>query len=204
MKLLLTLSLTSLSCAFHQSSSLLQTPPTSLHSSYDPTAGDGPALITNNNDEVWVPQRSRPRRNRKTAATRAMVRENIVTPGNFIYPLFIQNEDTFNSPILSMPGCERHTLDSMLAEVGDAMKFGVNTFVLFPKVPENLKTNYAEEAFNTNGIVHQAIRLIKDKYPDAQVATDVALDPYSSLGHDGVVADGKILNDITINQVSGH
>lgn len=80
-------------------------------------------------------------------------------------------------------------------------RYGVKAFVLFPKVPDNLKTNYAEEAYNPNGIVPTAIKMIKSKFPDAIVCTDVALDPYSSQGHDGVVKDGKILNDITIMQL---
>jgi len=167
---------------------------------FDPLGGDSPALIRNNNDEVWVPQRARPRRNRKSPAVRNMVRENIVTPANFIYPLFIHDED-FNQPIPSMPGCERHSLDSMLREVGDAYQYGVKTFVLFPKVPDELKTNLGVEAYNPNGIVHRAIRMIKEKYPESVICTDVALDPYSDQGHDGVVEDGKILNDVTINQL---
>ena len=129
-----------------------------------------------------------------------MVRENIVTPANFIYPLFIHDED-FNQPIESMPGCERHTLDSMLREVGEAFELGVKTFVLFPKVPDELKTNLGVEAYNPNGIVPRAVRMIKEAYPDSIVCTDVALDPYSDQGHDGVVEDGKILNDVTINQL---
>eukprot|EP00567_Pseudictyota_dubia_P012520 CAMPEP_0197448110 /NCGR_PEP_ID=MMETSP1175-20131217/16261_1 /TAXON_ID=1003142 /ORGANISM="Triceratium dubium, Strain CCMP147" /LENGTH=408 /DNA_ID=CAMNT_0042979743 /DNA_START=76 /DNA_END=1302 /DNA_ORIENTATION=+ len=170
------------------------------HDVFDPTSGDSPALKRNNNDEVWVPQRARPRRNRKSAAMRGMVRENIVTPNNFIYPLFIHEED-FNTPIPSMPGCERHSLASMLNEVGEAYELGVKTFVLFPKVPDELKTNLGVEAYNPEGIVHRAIRMIKEKYPDSVVCTDVALDPYSDQGHDGVVEDGKILNDVTINQL---
>ena len=129
-----------------------------------------------------------------------MVRENIVTPSNFIYPLFIHDSPD-NQAIASMPGCERHSLASMLNEVGDAYQFGVRTFVLFPKVDDNLKTNLGVEAYNPNGIVHRAIRMIKDKYPESVVTTDVALDPYSDQGHDGVVEDGKILNDVTINQL---
>jgi porphobilinogen synthase len=167
---------------------------------FDPTAGENPALKRNNLDEVWVPQRARPRRNRKSATMRGMVRENIVTPSNFIYPLFIHDED-FNQAIESMPGCKRHSLDSMLREVGEAYDVGVKTFVLFPKVPDNLKTNLGIEAYNSEGIVPRAIRIIKSKFPDSIVCTDVALDPYSDQGHDGVVEDGKILNDVTINQL---
>jgi len=170
------------------------------HDVFDPTAGDNAALTRNNKDDVWVPQRARPRRNRKSAAVRAMLRENIVTPANFIYPLFIHEED-FNTAIPSMPGCERHSLDSMVREVGESYDLGVKTFVLFPKVPDELKTNLGVEAYNPDGIVHRAIRMIKEKYPDSVVCTDVALDPYSDQGHDGVVEDGKILNDVTINQL---
>ena len=129
-----------------------------------------------------------------------MVRENIVTPSNFIYPLFIHDED-FNQPIPSMPGCERHSLDSMLREVGEAYEYGVKTFVLFPKVPDELKTNLGVEAYNPTGIVPRAVRMIKEAFPESIVCTDVALDPYSDQGHDGVVEDGKILNDVTINQL---
>lgn len=197
---------------------------------FDPTEGEEPALIRNNNDEVWVQQvrwnggavrmislacrrvvslfcilsfllqRARPRRNRKSPAMRAMVRENIVTPANFIYPLFIHDED-FNTEIPSMPGCERHSLQSMLAEVGEAFDEGVKTFVLFPKVPDELKTNLGVEAYNPEGIVPRAVRMIKEAFPDSIVCTDVALDPYSDQGHDGVVEDGVILNDVTINQL---
>mmetsp|Transcript_504 Transcript_504/g.761 ORF Transcript_504/g.761 Transcript_504/m.761 type:complete len:415 (-) Transcript_504:45-1289(-) len=167
---------------------------------FDPHSGNTPAMTRNNNGEVFVPQRSRPRRNRKSPAVRAMLRENIVTPANFIYPLFIHDE-TFTQDIGSMPGCKRHSLESMLEEVGDAFKYGVQTFVLFPKVPDELKTNLGVEAYNPNGIVHRAIRMIKEKYPDAVICTDVALDPYSDQGHDGAVEDGKILNDVTINQL---
>ena len=100
-----------------------------------------------------------------------------------------------------MPGCQSHSLDSMLREVGESMALGVKTFVLFPKVADELKTNLGVEAYNPNGIVPRAIRIIKEAYPDAVVVTDVALDPYSDQGHDGVVEDGKILNDVTINQL---
>jgi len=170
------------------------------HSVFDPLTGSRPALIRNNNEEVWVPQRKRPRRNRKSAAMRNMVQECIVRPSNFIYPLFIHDEDS-NQSIESMPGCQRHSLPSMLKEVGESYDLGVKTFVLFPKVPDELKTNLGIEAYNPNGIVHRAIRMIKEKYPESLVCTDVALDPYSDQGHDGVVEDGKILNDVTINQL---
>ncbi|GMI16287.1 hypothetical protein TrLO_g11945 [Triparma laevis f. longispina] len=167
---------------------------------FSPTSGPEPALIINNAAGVWVPQRTRPRRNRKSQAIRSMVKENLVTPANFIYPLFI-HEENYCQDIESMPGCERHSLEHMLVEVEEAMRYGVKTFVLFPKVADELKTNYGVEAYNPNGIVPRAVSLIKSKFPEATVCTDVALDPYSDQGHDGVVEDGKILNDVTINQL---
>ena len=170
------------------------------YEAFDPTAGDSPAVARNNHGGVWVQQRARPRRNRKSAGVRAMVRENIVTPANFIYPLFIHDED-HNKDIPSMPGCQRHSSESMLNEIGEALDLGVKAFVLFPKVADDKKTNLACEAYNPEGIVHRSIRMIKEKYPDAIVCTDVALDPYSDQGHDGVVENGVILNDVTINQL---
>jgi len=148
----------------------------------------------------WVEQRRRPRRNRKSAAIRKMVRENIITPSNFIYPLFIHDE-TSNVAIASMPGCERHSLSSMVAEAKDAWQYGVRAFVIFPKVDDAVKSNYGEEAYNPNGIVPRAVSMLKDALPDSIVCTDVALDPYSSKGHDGIVEDGRILNDETIEQL---
>ena len=167
---------------------------------FDPTAGDSPAVERNNAGGVWVRQRARPRRNRKSAGIRAMVRENIVTPSNFIYPLFIHDDDV-DVPISSMPGCARLCAESVMREVGESLALGVRAFVLFPKVDDGLKTNLACEAYNPSGIVHRTIRMIKSKYPEAVVCTDVALDPYSDQGHDGVVEDGVILNDVTVNQL---
>mmetsp|Transcript_2818 Transcript_2818/g.2955 ORF Transcript_2818/g.2955 Transcript_2818/m.2955 type:complete len:394 (+) Transcript_2818:82-1263(+) len=162
-----------------------------------------PVLSTNRIGGPMVPQRVRPRRNRQSAAMRAMVRENIITPKDFILPLFVDFTQAAGATeeISSMPGCFRHSQESMLAEVEEAMSYGVGSFVLFPKVPDNLKTNYGEEAYNPEGIVPKAIRLIKDKFPLAIVITDIALDPYSSMGHDGVVIDEKIVNDITVQQL---
>jgi porphobilinogen synthase len=129
-----------------------------------------------------------------------MIRENIVTPSNFIYPLFIHGEDS-NQPIASMPGCERHSLDSMMREIGECCAIGVKSFVLFPKIPDDLKTNLGEEAYNQEGLVPKAVRMIKHAFPDTIVCTDVALDPYSNQGHDGVVENGEILNDVTVTQL---
>lgn len=161
-----------------------------------------PSITEDNYRNVWVPQRARPRRNRKSPAIREMVRENYVRPGNLVYPLFIHDEE-HNTQIVSMPGCVRHSLKSMVEEVGDAMRYGVNTFVLFPKVPDDLKCEWGIEAYNPLGIVPRAVSLLKSSYPSAVVVTDVALDPYSSVGHDGVFRreTGEIVNDETVEQL---
>lgn len=135
-------------------------------------------LRTNTMGRPWVEQRSRPRRNRKSEAMRKMVRENSLHPSDFIYPLFIHDESS-NVAIASMPGCERHSLASMVAEAKDAWQYGVRTFVVFPKVPDAVKTNRGEEAYNPDGIVPRAVQMLKEALPDSIVCTDVALDPYS-------------------------
>jgi len=157
-------------------------------------------LKRNGRGGPWVDQRPRPRRNRKSETMRKMVREINLRPANFIYPLFIHEEST-NTPIASMPGCERHSLPSMVAEAKDAWQYGVRSFIVFPKVPDELKTNRGEEAYNPDGIVPRAVRMLKEALPDSIVCTDIALDPYSSMGHDGIVENGKILNDDTIEQL---
>lgn len=167
---------------------------------YDPTGGVMPPMTKNNNGDLWLPQRARPRRNRKSEVMRSMVRENHVLPSHFIYPLFI-HEDAYVTEIPSMPGVFRHSLDNMMKEIADAVQYGVKSFILFPKVADGLKTNFAEESYNMNGIVHRALGMIKSKFPDVIVCTDIALDPYSDQGHDGVVKNGKILNDETIAQL---
>jgi porphobilinogen synthase len=129
-----------------------------------------------------------------------MVRENNLTPADFIYPLFIHDESE-DAPIASMPDCVRHSLQSMVAEAKEAWGYGVQAFILFPKVPDELKTNRGEEAYNPEGIVPRAVRMLKEALPDSIICTDIALDPYSSMGHDGIVEDGKILNDDTIEQL---
>lgn len=166
------------------------------------------ALRMNEVGKIWLPQRTRPRRNRKSEGVRAMVREHFVHPENFIYPLFIHTK-TYNEPIESMPGCERHSVSSALREVGEAEALGVRAVVIFPKIPDELKSNSANECFNPDGLVPRVISAIKDKYPNVSVWTDVALDPYSDQGHDGMVSDdkrgdggkGRILNDETIEQL---
>lgn len=144
--------------------------------------------------------RKRPRRNRRSAAQRDMFAETRLTASNFILPIFV-HEGTEDIPISSMPGvCRRGVDTGLLKEVEEAVQLGVKSVVLFPKTPDELKTQTAEECFNPEGLAQRAIRNVKQAFPDVVVYTDVALDPYNSLGHDGIVrSDGVILNDETIN-----
>jgi porphobilinogen synthase len=144
----------------------------------------------------------RPRRNRRTPAIRSLVSENVLTPADFILPLFL-HEDAGDTAIASMPGVTRWSLDGLVKEAGEAHALGVPAVVLFPKIEEKLKTPLAEECHNDEGLVPRAIRALKAAHPTLCVITDVALDPYNSDGHDGVVrrdAKGElqILNDETV------
>eukprot|EP00197_Chlamydomonas_leiostraca_P013772 CAMPEP_0202865290 /NCGR_PEP_ID=MMETSP1391-20130828/5580_1 /ASSEMBLY_ACC=CAM_ASM_000867 /TAXON_ID=1034604 /ORGANISM="Chlamydomonas leiostraca, Strain SAG 11-49" /LENGTH=390 /DNA_ID=CAMNT_0049545113 /DNA_START=30 /DNA_END=1202 /DNA_ORIENTATION=+ len=143
---------------------------------------------------------SRPRRNRRSETFRSAMRESNLHPSNFILPLFIHEEGDKNQPISSMPGYYRLAYGkNVIDEVAEARSYGVNQVVIFPKTPDNLKTPTAQEAFNKNGLSQRTIRMLKDKFPDIEVYTDVALDPYNSDGHDGIVRDdGVILNDETV------
>uniref|UniRef100_A0A0D6R542 Delta-aminolevulinic acid dehydratase n=2 Tax=Spermatophyta TaxID=58024 RepID=A0A0D6R542_ARACU len=149
-----------------------------------------------------LPLSRRPRRNRKSAALRRAFQETTISPANFILPLFI-HEGEEDTPIGAMPGCYRlGWRHGLIEEVYKARDVGVNSVVLFPKIPDALKSATGEEAYNENGLVPRAIRLLKDKYPDLVIYTDVALDPYSSDGHDGIVReDGVIMNDETVHQL---
>ena len=140
----------------------------------------------------------RPRRNRQSAAIRGLVRETRLSAQQFILPLFI-TEGRMEEPIASMPGCQRWSLDGLVREAISAWEAGVRAIVLFPRIADDLKTRQAEEAWNDAGLVPRAIKALKAALPDLAVITDVALDPYNSDGHDGLVADdGRILNDETV------
>ncbi len=140
----------------------------------------------------------RPRRNRKSAAVRGLVRETRLSPENFIYPLFLSGTAE-DEDIASMPGCKRWSEAGLLGEIGKTAAVGVKAVVLFPRIPDALKTRDAAEAWNPDGLIPQTIRAIKAAHPEVVVITDVALDPYNSDGHDGLVADdGRILNDETV------
>lgn len=144
----------------------------------------------------------RPRRNRRTPAIRSLVRETRLSPGDLIYPLFLHAGQD-DQPIASMPGCTRWSLEGLVAEAGRAHALGIPAVVLFPAIAAELKTPGAEEAWNDDGLVPRAIRALKAAHPGLCVITDVALDPYNSDGHDGLVkraADGslEIVNDATV------
>jgi len=144
-------------------------------------------------------QSSRPRRNRRSEAIRRGIRETFLGPEHFILPIFVHEEEK-NVPIPSMPGIERLSFKNSVKDyVARARSLGVNQVVIFPKTPDHLKSPIGEEAFNPDGLSQRTIRLLKDSFPDLEVYTDVALDPYSTDGHDGIVRDdGVILNDQTI------
>jgi porphobilinogen synthase len=145
----------------------------------------------------------RPRRNRRTPAIRAMVRETLLSPADFILPLFV-HEDRKDTLIDSMPGVTRWSIEGLVREAGEAFELGIPAVVLFPKIEDALKTPDADECYNDEGLIPRAIRAIKAAHPGLCVITDVALDPYNSDGHDGLVqrnAAGEliILNDETID-----
>jgi porphobilinogen synthase len=141
---------------------------------------------------------ARPRRNRKSASIRDAVRETWLGPEHFIYPLFI-HEGGADIPISSMPGRARLSPSGLLREVERAVTLGIRAVVMFPAVPDSHKTQDGREAYNDAGLIPRTIRELKQRWPELMVVTDVALDPYSSDGHDGLVApDGRILNDETV------
>ncbi len=144
----------------------------------------------------------RPRRNRRTPAIRSLVRETALTPEDFILPMFL-HEDDEDVPIASMPGVTRWSVKGLVEEAGKAHADGIPAVVLFPKIDDTLKSPSAEECSNSGGLVQRAIQELKAAHPTLCVITDVALDPYNSDGHDGLVTRGEhgeviILNDATV------
>jgi porphobilinogen synthase len=142
--------------------------------------------------------RHRPRRNRRTPALRNMIAETALSADQLIFPLFLCEGKEQKIAIKSMPGQFRLSADNLLKEIAECQALGIHSFALFPAVSDSLKTSQAEESFNSKGLLPSTVKMIKDKFPDSCIITDVALDPYSSDGHDGLVKDGKILNDETI------
>lgn len=144
----------------------------------------------------------RPRRNRKSPAVRALVRETTLSASDLIYPLFVHDKNT-DEAIDSMPGCKRWSLEGLVKEAGEAHALGIPAVVLFPAINEDLKSSDAAECYNASGLIPRAIKALKTAHPELTVITDVALDPYNSDGHDGLVTENEkgeleILNDETV------
>jgi len=140
----------------------------------------------------------RPRRNRKHAAIRDMVQENFLSVEHLIYPMFLTDGTGVKEEISSLPRNYRWSLDLMLKEIESSLSLGLNKFVLFPAVSDDLKDKTATYSYASENFYLHAIRTIKERFPEAILMSDVAMDPYSSDGHDGLVQDGKILNDETL------
>ena len=140
---------------------------------------------------------NRHRRLRVNETLRALIRETVITPNDFLVPLFVIEGQNKKEEIQSMPNYFKMSIDVLLKEVETLYSLGLKSVLLFAQVNQELKDNYGSEAINKNGLMQRAIKSIKDKYPSLLVMSDVALDPYSSNGHDGVVENGLIVNDIT-------
>ena len=140
----------------------------------------------------------RPRRLRQSSTVREMAAEHHLKPADFIAPLFVVEGEGKKEEIPSMPGYYRYSIDLLLEEVDELYEVGIRSVVLFVKVPDKLKDNEGTEALNTEGLMQRTVRDIKNEIPEMCVMTDVALDPYSSYGHDGVVEDGEIVNDKSV------
>ncbi len=144
----------------------------------------------------------RPRRNRQNKTLRNLVRENGVTPHDLIYPIFIVDGKNQKQAISALPGQFRYSIDELLKVCKEVHELAIPGVVLFPKIDDKLKDSIASEALNKTGLVPRAVRAIKKEFPDLVVFTDIALDPFSSEGHDGLVKDGEILNDETLAVLS--
>ncbi len=140
----------------------------------------------------------RPRRNRKSAAIRAMVEETKIGAEHLIYPLFLKDGKGVKEEIASLPNNYRWSLDLLLPEIEECMNLGVRTFDLFPAVNEELKDKVASYSYASDNFYLHAINAIKERFPESVLMSDVAMDPYSSDGHDGLVCDGEIVNDDTL------
>lgn len=140
----------------------------------------------------------RPRRNRKSPVIRALVEETKLSVSDLIFPVFIIGGENKKLEVQSMPGIYRFTPDLLLEEIAACVNLGINTFAPFPAIDEALKDPLAKESYNPEGLYPSTIRKIKENFPNVCLMTDVAMDPYNSDGHDGIVRDGKILNDETL------
>src|SRR6187399_268570 len=140
----------------------------------------------------------RPRRNRLSPQMRGLVRETSLSPDRFIYPMFVQEGEAQRTPISSMPGQARLSVDLLVETAAQAFALGVPGVALFPALSDDLKDPRGTESTNSQGLLQRAVRALKAALPSLLVITDVALDPYSSDGHDGLLVDGRIDNDQTL------
>ena len=140
----------------------------------------------------------RPRRNRKSTAIRNLVEETNLGPQHLIYPIFLKDGKNIKEEVSSLPNNYRWSLDRLLPEIDECMNLGVQTFDIFPCVDEALKDKIASYSYAEDNFYLEAIREIKARFPESVLMSDVAMDPYSSDGHDGYVENGKIINDTTL------
>ncbi|MFY7828710.1 MAG: porphobilinogen synthase [Flectobacillus sp.] len=137
----------------------------------------------------------RPRRNRQSSAIRAMVEETTVSVNDLIYPMFVMEGQNLTTEVKSMPGIFRYSLDKLLEELAVIQDLGIRSIALFPQIPEAKKDKYATESYRLGNIYLESINAIKNAFPEICIMSDVAMDPYSADGHDGIVENGQILND---------
>lgn len=144
----------------------------------------------------------RPRRNRKSPAIRELVQETDIKVSDFIFPLFVSDGKNQKHEIASMPGIYRLSQDNLLKEIEECVELGISSFVLFPVVDEAQKNKTASFSYSSDNFYLKAVKAIKSRFPEVCLMSDVAMDPYSSDGHDGYVKDGEIINDITLDILS--
>ena len=140
----------------------------------------------------------RPRRNRKAEWARRLVRENVLTTDDLIWPMFVIDGNNTRTPVASMPGVDRLTVDQAVRDAERAMKLSIPCIALFPETDPSLRDEQGSEALNPDNLVCRSVRAIKKEFPDLGVLCDVALDPFTSHGHDGLIEDGYIVNDETV------
>jgi porphobilinogen synthase len=139
---------------------------------------------------------------RTNPSIRSLIAETVLTPADFIAPLFIDEGENIKMEIASMPGYYRNSIDLTVKEVKGLWNLGIKSVLLFVKCKDEEKDNTGKEAWNTDGLMQRSIKAIKDAVPEMLVMTDVALDPYSTYGHDGIVKDGEIVNDETVEALA--
>ena len=145
---------------------------------------------------IYIPRR--PRRNRKSAAIRELAQETTLQVSDLIFPMFVQEGSGLRTEIKSLPGIYRFSKDALLEELKEVTGLGIKAICLFPMYPEDKKDKYATESHREGTLYLDTLKAVKDRFPDLALMTDIAMDPYSSDGHDGVVENGEIVNDLTL------